>query len=153
MSIIAPRREALVPATAFPALAARLGITASRRTLILVGALVAVVIGRAVFYRLADVVAAAPGPVYPLIADVRADLADAGHTITIERMGWDLSHDWRPYWQPEELLGGLAVVERTDGRLGTVLAVEVDVSCGMEEMALSYAQGYGARYVPAGGAR
>ncbi|WP_433233792.1 DUF6292 family protein [Actinomadura nitritigenes] len=90
---------------------------------------------------------------YPPVAGDRGDLG--GHTITIERLdavtarryyGWTRD----PGREAAEVAGCLAVVERTDGRLGTVCCIEQELWPGvsLEESARSYAGDYGARYVP-----
>jgi hypothetical protein len=60
--------------------------------------------------------AAAPTD-YPLTADVRTDLAGRGHTVSVER----LTQEHADRYVPGGLsAGALVIVERTDGRLGTV---------------------------------
>lgn len=73
-----------------------------------------------------------PRPVPPTA--VRHDLDGYGHTITVET-----------------LAGGRAIVERTDGRPGKICATEADLDgVSIIAAARSYAETYGARYVPAG---
>ncbi|MUN41455.1 hypothetical protein [Actinomadura litoris] len=92
--------------------------------------------------------------VHPLITRERAGLT--GHTVTVERVGRDAARQFAgtvPNW--EGLIGRLAVVERTDGRLGKVCDVAGVNGLGDGEddvvfAASSVACAYGARYVPTG---
>ncbi|TDB83431.1 hypothetical protein E1264_28550 [Actinomadura sp. KC216] len=87
---------------------------------------------------------------HPRITRRRAELD--GHTITIEqvdretaRQWMSVAHDW------ESLIGRLSVVERHDGWLSKVCAIEgVDGITGdvLREAAQGTARTYGARYVP-----
>ncbi|KAB2347288.1 hypothetical protein [Actinomadura rudentiformis] len=91
----------------------------------------------------------ADGALAPEIVSRRTDLS--GHTITIERCDretaqarWDVA-DRMALW------GRLAVVERTDGRLSKVCAIEgVDYVTDIEQAAEGTARTYGARYVQDG---
>lgn len=142
----------LIPVRAFPAVARNARIRETDRTLVATGRLVRLTIGRADFYSLAEVLTFAPGPAYPLITEERPALAGLPHTITVERVDPVTARAWVPIHRPDALLGGLAVVERHRGRLSKVCALEPDLHTDAETTARSYADGYGARYVPAGGA-
>ncbi|MEV0660167.1 hypothetical protein ACIBI3_02160 [Actinomadura luteofluorescens] len=88
---------------------------------------------------------------FPGIADYRPDLD--GHTITVERVDRVTAREWiyvASDW--ESLIGRRAVVERHDGRLSKVCAIEgVDGVRSVFVAARATASTYGARYVPAGG--
>ncbi|GAA2449207.1 hypothetical protein GCM10010191_78430 [Actinomadura vinacea] len=148
----APSGDAiLIPVRDYPTVATNAGIRETDRTLMVIGRLVRVTIGRADYYRLAEVLAAAPGPAYPLITDEQVGLADRPHTITVERVDPVTARAAIPNHNPDELLGVLAVVARHHGRLAKVCLVEPDMwGVDAETTARSYADGYGARYVPAG---
>lgn len=142
----------LIPVAAFPAVARNARIRESDRTLLNTGRLIRLTIGRRDYYRLAEVLDAAPGPAYPLIAEERPDLAGHDHTITVERVDPATARAQIPDRHPAELLGGLAVVERHHGRLMKVCVTEPDLwGVAAEQAAKSYASTYGARYIPAGG--
>lgn len=94
-----------------------------------------------------------PDP-YPVIINERTDLARAGHTITVERVDRATARAWigivRDRW--EALIGRRTVVERHDGRLFKVCAIEgVDgvPDAVIDATAEGTARTYGARYVPA----
>lgn len=92
--------------------------------------------------------APAPRRAHPDAVAVRPELA--GHTVTIEKI---TAQAWPLLGLPRGVVGQLAVIERTGGRLGKVCCVQGDLWGGsIETAARSYADGYGARYVPAGGA-
>ncbi|WP_067470088.1 hypothetical protein [Actinomadura macra] len=142
-------RNAFIPVSQFRAVAVNAGIGESERALRLTGRLMRLEIGRRGYYRLAEVLAAAPGPRYPLITAHRNDLGGArSHTVTVEWIDPKTADAWRPDHTPGELLGALAVVERSGGHLGKVCAVEPGVWGPMETAARGYARSYGARYIP-----
>lgn len=142
----------LIPVAAFPAVARNARIRLTDRTLVATGRLIRVTIGHRDYYSLPEVLQAAPGTCYPVITGERPALAALDHTITVERVDPATARAWIPVHRPDDLIGGLAVVERHNGRLAKVCALEPDMLTGPEATARSYASGYGARYVPAGGA-
>ena len=142
----------LIPVRDFAAVARNAGITQTDRTLVATGRLARLTIGRADYYSLTEVLQAAPGTAYPIVAEERPALAELPHTITVERVDPVTARAWMRVHHPDETIGGLAVVERHNGRLAKVCALEPDMLTGPEATARSYASGYGARYVPAGGA-
>lgn len=142
----------LIPVADFPVVARNARIRETDRTLLNTGRLIRLTIGRADYYSLAEVLEAAPGTAYPVLTEERTDLARRSHTITVERVDPVTARAWIPTHRPDELLGGLAVVERHNGHFAKVCELGPDMLTDAETTARSYASGYGARYIPAGGA-
>ncbi|MBD2900775.1 hypothetical protein amrb99_97840 [Actinomadura sp. RB99] len=85
---------------------------------------------------------------YPLTADVRDDLAGRGHTVSGER----LTQGHATRYVPGRLSAGdLVIVERTDGRLGTV--APPPRGAPPVTAARRHARDHHLTYIPRGGAR
>ncbi|TDB88326.1 hypothetical protein E1264_11615 [Actinomadura sp. KC216] len=92
--------------------------------------------------------APAPPARYPDAVAVRPDLT--GHTITVEKI---TARIWPRLGLARGVVGQLAAIERQDGHLVKVCCIASDLWGGdIETAARSYADGYGARCVPAGSA-
>lgn len=142
-----PRLPAdVVAAPDFPAMAARCGIAGSALDLVLAGALTRLEVGRRTCYAWRELLPLVT--LYPPTLDVRADLVDWPHTMTVEVLDAGTAHR---VGLPRQV-GKLVVVERSSGRLGTVRAASQTPGEATAQAA-SLATTYGARFIPAGGAR
>lgn len=73
-----------------------------------------------------------------------------GHTVTVERI---TAATWSRLGIRRGTVGDLAAIERNGGTFIKVCCLHADLWGGsIEQAARSYADSYGARYVPAGGA-
>jgi hypothetical protein len=80
---------------------------------------------------------------YPTTVDVRPSLRGRGHTVTVERIS---EAHARSYYPGDLTPGALVMVERTDGRIGTVKAPPRGTPA--VTAARIHASVYGATYVP-----
>ncbi len=142
----------LVHVGVFGRIARRVGIRETDRTLMLTGRLTRVAVGRRDYYPLAEILDAAPGPYWPLITTDRADLAEAEHTITIERCDRETADAQWDIAERRALIGRPAVIERHHGRLFKVCHLDGKnprYGDTLEQIALGAAHIYRAEYVPA----
>jgi hypothetical protein len=105
--------------------------------------------GRGIIKRPQSLRVAEPTPkaaAHPETTDVREDLADAPHTITVERLTRGLARD---AGRPEQA-GTLAIIERHRGRFAKLCMIEADIwhETTIERVAEGCAHTYGAQYVP-----
>lgn len=138
----------------FPRLAVDLGITQPAEALMFDGRLLRIFVGRRSYFRWDDLLALMPDwsrEVYAYLGtskagqmtvDLRDDLVDQPHTITIERLD-DVS---AIEVNMRDQAGHLVVVERHHGRIGKVMEADPDT---IERAADNTAHTYGATYVPA----